>query len=549
MSCGICNELYNNTTRKLVQCYCSFECCKKCFKSFILTKNEPCCMSPTCGKIYDILFLNKNLDKKFLNNIYKNHQENVLFNKIAVKLQAIQTELDNEKQRDKIRIKVKEVNFKISTMDFYISEFNIIIKQLQNYTYKCPIVNESKVCNAKLNVKKVKEYIIRCNKCDKDLFKYYFDSFNIEKIIEDSEVIRSVVSIHELQDTDFKRYLLDVKEKPFLDLAKLLVNLIYKQNFTYIKQLLTETTLVLYKQISNIVTKSRFLQTCNNNCNGFLDINLKCQSCSFIACADCMQIKDNNHKCDQNIIKSVALIKKEFNPKSCPVCCIPISKIEGCDHMWCIKCNTYFDWKTLKIMSGNNIQNPEFFDDMRRRNILSRNVNDVLCGRELDLRFAEDFAKNYSNIHKCPYYGHKKKCNLCAKHYAIYNMIKYAPYMKSSIYIKFNDNSSAEKDIILCKKFLLNYIDKKTFVNTLYKIASKNETNKILLGLFNSHFNSLVEILYRLNNLYKISNKSTENLINSINEYICEIIELNKITNIELAKVSNSYKIQLIPHN
>ena len=65
-----------------------------------------------------------------------------------------------------------------------------------------------------------------------------------------------------------------------------------------------------------------------------------------------------------------------------------ISKIDGCDQMWCIKCHTQFSWRNGNVITGYN-HNPEFFRWMREsgqtiprrdegplhRDICGRNVN------------------------------------------------------------------------------------------------------------------------------------------------------------------------------
>ena len=65
-----------------------------------------------------------------------------------------------------------------------------------------------------------------------------------------------------------------------------------------------------------------------------------------------------------------------------------ISKIDGCDQMWCIKCHTQFSWRNGNIITGYN-HNPEFFRWMRESGqIIPRRdegpLNREICGRNVN---------------------------------------------------------------------------------------------------------------------------------------------------------------------
>ena len=59
-------------------------------------------------------------------------------------------------------------------------------------------------------------------------------------------------------------------------------------------------------------------------------------------------IKDiKEHKCNEDDINTAKLLKKDT--KYCPKCNFGITKISGCDVMFCTQCNTSFNWKTMEI--------------------------------------------------------------------------------------------------------------------------------------------------------------------------------------------------------
>ena len=103
----------------------------------------------------------------------------------------------------------------------------------------------------------------------------------------------------------------------------------------------------------------------NNDCRGFLSSASKCGICTRYFCVDCNEEKsernDALHICNEDSKASLAMIKLDSKP--CPKCSALIYKIDGCHHMWCVKCHTSFDWISLRIIKSTN--NPEYYRWMR----------------------------------------------------------------------------------------------------------------------------------------------------------------------------------------
>jgi hypothetical protein len=93
---------------------------------------------------------------------------------------------------------------------------------------------------------------------------------------------------------------------------------------------------------------------------------------------------DNSHTCKKEDIDTVAMIRKDTRP--CPKCGIRISKIDGCDQMWCVAegCGTAFSWNTGKIVSG-VVHNPHYYEWVRRNNngVVPRNPGDNNCNERI----------------------------------------------------------------------------------------------------------------------------------------------------------------------
>jgi hypothetical protein len=107
-----------------------------------------------------------------------------------------------------------------------------------------------------------------------------------------------------------------------------------------------------------------FMMRCvQTGCEGFVSTAYKCGLCDVKVCKDCHTVKaDDAHACDPDAVASVAALRKEARP--CPKCAAPISKIDGCDQIWCTLCKTAFSWNTGKIDEG-TIHNPHYYQWMR----------------------------------------------------------------------------------------------------------------------------------------------------------------------------------------
>ena len=128
----------------------------------------------------------------------------------------------------------------------------------------------------------------------------------------------------------------------------------------------------------------QFIMKCPfEGCRGFLSSAWKCGTCQKFFCAECHAEKaghqDESHVCNPDAKATAAMIRQETKP--CPKCGIRISKIDGCDQMWCVSCQTTFSWNSGQILLNTVVHNPHYYEYLRRTNgAIPREAGDVPCG-------------------------------------------------------------------------------------------------------------------------------------------------------------------------
>jgi hypothetical protein len=138
---------------------------------------------------------------------------------------------------------------------------------------------------------------------------------------------------------------------------------------------------------------ARFTRACpHETCKGYLNMSWNCGLCKERFCKECHQPDDENHVCEDDDVATAKLIMSETKP--CPGCSISITKIDGCDQMWCTQCRTAWDWKTGQIQT--RVHNPHYFEYLRTRGdggaVAPRNPDEIRCGREFDTTFISSLS-------------------------------------------------------------------------------------------------------------------------------------------------------------
>lgn len=117
---------------------------------------------------------------------------------------------------------------------------------------------------------------------------------------------------------------------------------------------------------NNTAPTKVYLKPCSHgNCKGYVSAeDHTCELCSAEYCSECMEVKEAgvDHRCKPEDVATAKMLRKDT--KGCPKCATPIHRISGCPDMFCVQCNTAFNWNTLRINERGN-SNPHYYQWLR----------------------------------------------------------------------------------------------------------------------------------------------------------------------------------------
>ncbi len=173
-----------------------------------------------------------------------------------------------------------------------------------------------------------------------------------------------------------------------------------------------------------------FKMPCQNaGCHGMLDSSYFCILCAKKTCNDCLTVIEPNHVCNPDSVATASLIRSTSKP--CPKCGERISKIDGCDQMWCVECKTAFSWTTGYIETG-TVHNPHYYQWMREHGGMPRTDepiagcnNRILDTNKIHLFYGRmnDFYMCYKNALKLNYMKDNQFLNKIAENILQYNSL------------------------------------------------------------------------------------------------------------------------------
>lgn len=128
---------------------------------------------------------------------------------------------------------------------------------------------------------------------------------------------------------------------------------------------------------SEVKEKRLFVAACpRETCRGFLSTAYKCGTCATQFCSGCRDYKGEEHVCDPALVATIAAIVKDSRP--CPRCGTAISKVSGCDQMYCTQCETPFSYETGAVIKG-IIHNPHYFERLQKLKASGASAGETGC--------------------------------------------------------------------------------------------------------------------------------------------------------------------------
>ena len=505
--CSICCEKETKSLRKIITCnYCKNTTCKKCTCRYLLeTKETPHCMH--CRKEWNPDFIytigTKNFFHKQLpENLAKNFLE-----KEKMKLPETQPIAEHTLKVRKLKKEIKNLHNKYYELYFQAKP---ILNTISNSTSKIYNLKKKIVAidNAKLICKNKKCLYLKnktenCPVCGCGFYSLDdYDKYDIKNKLKEQQQ----------KEIEFQNTQIQIKE--YVDYMALTQELSQKRRSLYLLEWDNKT-----------IVKKKFIKACpNENCNGFLSTQWKCGICEKSFCKDCHEEKLENHICNEDTKKTIALLKKDTRP--CPKCGTGIFKIDGCSQMWCVDCKTAFDWNTGEICQG-VIHNPHYFQWLNESGGWQHEHNPEvnLCDGIVTI------AALRTNIPNISHWKSNDKTRV------LYQYIRVRDHLRHVIP---GYQNTEEAYVNLRVKYLINDITEEEWLQKIKMYLKKHEYNSQIQQIFQMHSTTINELLLELIQ-HKDCKKSMKQL-KQLTEYT--IKHLDNIANIYKRK-SLSYEIML----
>ena len=347
-------DSFTKTVRKQTDCpYCEVPICRACLQTCLLMDNaaEPVC--PSCRAAWSREFLNDQLTASFRNGPFKKYREKILLDRERARLPETQEEAARYKAAVEF---LKPIDEKIKALRTKIDELpsKKAVVKAQNDYYAC----RKGTTHAEWLETRTPLY----------------HAYELARKLNQTETLAVRKQIKALnKGTRGHRYTKSSFGHAYVPYVPLTAaqNALLMAGVPY-NQVVQGTRTVEEKK------KPVFIQKCPaSTCEGFLSTQWVCGLCNIKVCKDCHEPKTDTaiHMCDPELVESIKAIKKEAKP--CPKCAAQISKIDGCDQMWCTQCKTAFSWNTGKI-EEHIIHNPHYFQWMRENGqVVPRAPGDV----------------------------------------------------------------------------------------------------------------------------------------------------------------------------
>jgi hypothetical protein len=320
------DDKFNKTTKKETEClFCHERICRTCLKQTLLndTATDICC--PGCRVVWSQDFIIANLPASFRTKEFKAHRENVLYDHERVHLQLYMD--DARRYKDAVALSTRQERKLRKYKERYEALPEVVARAAartrmyiglppHEHANACAdycradsaVNNTPSIVNLRLKIRLLKRGL-RAS-------RFTVLSFGLERPVRGAGAGAGAgAAAPQVQSQSQSQ--------------------------------------------SQSQRKRRIIMACPaTDCAGFVDTLWKCGICDTAICKDCRVVKLDEHACNADDVATARALDAETKP--CPKCSAPISKVSGCDQMWCTVCHTTFSWNTGKVETT-VVHNPHYF--------------------------------------------------------------------------------------------------------------------------------------------------------------------------------------------
>ena len=364
MNCEICTEPYTKRRQSIKCQYCDLCACTNCYKTYLLSIPRPKCMSNECTGEWSRRHLRDNFTQVFISKELREHQKNILIETQMALMPETQLVVEEMNRRNRINAQIAEL------------QKTRLEKQMMNRAYEKTVMGEythKKAAIADMSSWHTNYYgNLFINQLRSAQKIYNHDE---ARIPDDGlrETINVILQEYDKLSDQLKTNAITIETNKAPEWEEY----IQRRN-TEMHELNVKINALVDKR-DKVQAKQRaeFIKKCGDpECRGFLSTRWKCGLCEKMTCVDCHEVKDKDngmpHVCDPNVVETIKLLKTDT--RNCPGCQASITKIDGCDQMWCTQCKTGFSWTTGKIEL--KLHNPHYYEWRRQNGGLEREPGD-----------------------------------------------------------------------------------------------------------------------------------------------------------------------------
>jgi hypothetical protein len=273
------------------------------------------------------------------------------------------------------------------------------------------------------------------------------------------------------------------------------------------------------------------------DCKGFLDKDAICQICDNLICTKCYTEMDKDHvdehECNEDLVQTFNEIKRDSKP--CPSCGFFISKVNGCDQMFCVSCGTPFSWRTGAIEQG-IIHNPHAYNYFQNNPEAQRNyLNGINQAARAD--GCRTFIPNIMQF-KPTFIGRKEileAIHTATAEFRQYRRNRYQNYI----------NRDPEENNDLRLRYIHNEINEKKFKELIHardkKIKYSKEVSRVIISAYDTFEILLWAIVDNQPNDEPLSYVEETKVKNQLSNILDILINTRTSVNSDLMKVSHSF--------